>query len=506
MPTVTVPGAMGGRWRGGRPADRRQLARELQRCRVDGGRAGGDRAQRRFAHCRGARRDRQPLREARRREAVALGRCARARRRPDVRRQLRPAGRRALADLGDRSLGARPERPRGGGGRRRVGGGGLRVRAAVAGGGGRPELVPRRGSGAAGRGGARRPCRAARSWSASRKPDRASASATTRTSTSRARRRHRPRHPAPDRARARPGDSRPRAAARPVSCRGRRRQPAIARAAGRRAGRPAVRAARAPAGRHRRRAPRRRGVPSGRRGQGGASAGDRADDAASTRSRAISSCCRIGTTRSGASARICSRRSSEAGPSRRRSRFGPPSRSRRSRPTPSSGMRAFGEVENALAAEIAAREREQILAQTLRRQPPRARDRPDAVQGRQHRPAIRDPAPARAHRDAVVASSACRPSSACSASTCTSRSAAASSAAAASGATSRVRPRAEGPTSYANSTPRIRARLLLTDLILLRSAFGRFSSLAARSRRVRIPTSQYRSLTNRRRAIAASSL
>ena len=32
---------------------------------------------------------------------------------------------------------------------------------------------------------------------------------------------------------------------------------------------------------------------------------------------------------------------------------------------PSVGLRAFGEVENALAAEIAAREREQILAQTL---------------------------------------------------------------------------------------------------------------------------------------------
>ena len=49
-------------------------------------------------------------------------------------------------------------------------------------------------------------------------------------------------------------------------------------AAATRAGGPAVGAARAPPRRHRRRAPRRRRVQPHRRGQGGAAAGDRADD------------------------------------------------------------------------------------------------------------------------------------------------------------------------------------------------------------------------------------
>ena len=49
------------------------------------------------------------------------------------------------------------------------------------------------------------------------------------------------------------------------------------------------------------------------------------------------------------------------------------------------GLRAFGEVEGALAAEIAAREREQILAQALVRQPAGARRGADPVQGGQHR-------------------------------------------------------------------------------------------------------------------------
>ena len=53
------------------------------------------------------------------------------------------------------------------------------------------------------------------------------------------------------------------------------------------------------------------------------------------------------------------------------------------------GLRAFGEVESALAAEIAARDREQILGADARRQPARARDRADPVQGRQHRPPLR---------------------------------------------------------------------------------------------------------------------
>ena len=55
----------------------------------------------------------------------------------------------------------------------------------------------------------------------------------------------------------------------------------------------------------------------------------------------------------------------KGGASIRRSRFGPPSRNRRSPSMPRVGLRAFGEVENALAAEIAARQREQILAQAL---------------------------------------------------------------------------------------------------------------------------------------------
>ena len=61
-----------------------------------------------------------------------------------------------------------------------------------------------------------------------------------------------------------------------------------------------------------------------------------------------------------------------------------------------------------------------------RRQPARARDRADAVQGRQHRFALRHAAAAGPERHAVRRSSACRPSSACSESTCIWRSAAAS--------------------------------------------------------------------------------
>ncbi len=67
------------------------------------------------------------------------------------------------------------------------------------------------------------------------------------------------------------------------------------------------------------------------------------------------------------------------------------------------GLRAFGEVENALAAEIAARDREQILAQTLVGLSARAGSRAHAVQGGQHRPALRDAASAHPERRAVGA-------------------------------------------------------------------------------------------------------
>ena len=67
------------------------------------------------------------------------------------------------------------------------------------------------------------------------------------------------------------------------------------------------------------------------------------------------------------------------------------------------GLRAFGEVENALSAELAARDRERILARTPVRQPARARDRAAPVPGGQHGPAVRDAAAARAQLHAVGA-------------------------------------------------------------------------------------------------------
>ena len=63
------------------------------------------------------------------------------------------------------------------------------------------------------------------------------------------------------------------------------------------------------------------------------------------------------------------------------------------------GLRAFGEVENALSAELAARDRERILARNAVPQPARPRDRADAVQGRQHRPSLRQRAAARPEHD-----------------------------------------------------------------------------------------------------------
>ena len=67
------------------------------------------------------------------------------------------------------------------------------------------------------------------------------------------------------------------------------------------------------------------------------------------------------------------------------------------------GLRAFGEVEGALAAEIrGARPRADPDADA-RRQPARARRRADAVQGRQHRPALRRAAAAGAAGDAQSA-------------------------------------------------------------------------------------------------------
>ena len=66
------------------------------------------------------------------------------------------------------------------------------------------------------------------------------------------------------------------------------------------------------------------------------------------------------------------------------------------------GLRAFGEVENALTNEIVARDREQILAQTMadnQRAFEIVRTQFDVGK---HRPAVRVAAPAGAQRDAVV--------------------------------------------------------------------------------------------------------
>ena len=195
-----------------------------------------------------------------------------------------------------------------------------------------------------------------------------SASATTRTSTSRARRSGTYRDALrQNRAGARTGDSRARAPARPISGGGRRPSaPQLPGPARRRAGglpsellerRPDV---------DRRRAARRRRVQPHPRGEGRAPAGDRAHRPASARSRASCSCCRIATTRSGTSARnLLAADLHAAARSRRRSRSGPRNRSRRSRRTPTSGCGRSARSRHALAGEIAAREREQILAQTL---------------------------------------------------------------------------------------------------------------------------------------------
>ena len=72
---------------------RRQLARDVPRRSADGGGRRGDRPQRRPARRRGARRAGAALCQAGRREAVSVGRRARARRRQDVGRRLGPAGR-----------------------------------------------------------------------------------------------------------------------------------------------------------------------------------------------------------------------------------------------------------------------------------------------------------------------------------------------------------------------------------------------------------------------------
>ena len=69
------------------------------------------------------------------------------------------------------------------------------------------------------------------------------------------------------------------------------------------------------------------------------------------------------------------------------------------------GLRAFGEVENALTNEIVAREREQILAQTMADNQRAFEIVQHAVQRRQDRPALRLAASAGAQRDAVVAHS-----------------------------------------------------------------------------------------------------
>ena len=60
------------------------------------------------------------------------------------------------------------------------------------------------------------------------------------------------------------------------------------------------------------------------------------------------------------------------------------------------GLRAFGEVEDALVGRNRRPRSRADPGADARRQPARARDRADAVQGRQHRPALRHPAAARA--------------------------------------------------------------------------------------------------------------
>ena len=67
------------------------------------------------------------------------------------------------------------------------------------------------------------------------------------------------------------------------------------------------------------------------------------------------------------------------------------------------GLRAFGEVEDALAAEIAAREREQILAQALADNQQALERGADPVQGGQHRSQVRRAAAAGADRHALRA-------------------------------------------------------------------------------------------------------
>ena len=67
------------------------------------------------------------------------------------------------------------------------------------------------------------------------------------------------------------------------------------------------------------------------------------------------------------------------------------------------GLRAFGEVENALSAELAARDRERILARTLSDSQRALEDRAAPVPGRQHGSAVRDAAAARAQLHAVGA-------------------------------------------------------------------------------------------------------
>ena len=67
------------------------------------------------------------------------------------------------------------------------------------------------------------------------------------------------------------------------------------------------------------------------------------------------------------------------------------------------GLKAFSEVENALAAEFSAKRARADPRPDARGQPAGAGDREDAVHGGEHRPALRHPAPARVERDAVLA-------------------------------------------------------------------------------------------------------
>ena len=198
-----------------------------------------------------------------------------------------------------------------------------------------------------------------------------------------------------------PGDSGARAAAWPLS---RRRGGAVPAAAGisrRDSGGAAVGAARAAAGRRRRRAARRGRVPPDPGGQGGPPAGHLPDDRCQCDLELAVPSEGSQTIRCGMWAPISSRLCS-GGALKTQVEIRTAEQKQAIAEYAVVGMRAFGEVEGALAAEIAARERERSCSGVRR---PRAGPeyRPDPVPSGQHRPAIRHAAATRRQRDALRA-------------------------------------------------------------------------------------------------------